>query len=287
MVVQPDGKILVAGSFSDLGGQPQGNLARLNPDGTLDASFQPQVRGSVYALVVQQDGRIVVGGRFDNVNGKPRGNLARLNPDGSLEAAFDLRTKGAVFDGPKVAIWPDGVGAVFTLAVQPDGRIIVGGDFATLGSSPCCGIGRLNPDGTLDTAFAPGTDWPAIGTGLLEKGSGMTKFSPGMNGPVRALAVQADGKIVVAGSFTGISEQGAWLYPLIRLNPDGTLDTSFQQQTAEQIGGTVATLAVQPDGRIIIGGDLTVRQSWRDLNTPRRYLLRLNPDGTLDPTFNP
>jgi uncharacterized delta-60 repeat protein len=284
LAVQSDGKIIVTGNFSKLGGQPHDEIARLNPDGTLDTSFNPGTLGAVFVLAVQPDGRIVVGGLLS------RSNLARLNPDGTLDAAFNLGTRGAVFGGPKVSIWPEGNGAVKTLALQADGKIVVGGNFATLGNSPCCGIARLNPDGTLDTAFAPGTDWPVSGLRWLVDAGGITKFAPGMNGPVRALAIQADGKIVVGGEFTGFTgfpEGGAWTYAITRLNPDGTLDILFNQQTAEQIAGTVNTLVVQPDGKIVVGGDLTFGRFLRDTETTRYYILRLNPDGTLDTTFNP
>ena len=287
LALQSDGKIVVAGNFSKLGGELHDNIARLNPDGTLDTSFNPGTQGSVYVLAVQPDGKIVVGGRFNDMDGESRGNLARLNPDGTLDAAFNLGTRGAVFAGPKVSIWPEGDGAVNTLALQADGKIVVGGNFATLGNSPCCGIARLNPDGALDTAFAPGMDWPVSGLRWLVDAGGITNFAPGMNGPVRTLAIQADGKIVVGGDFTGFAEGGAWRYPITRLNSDGTLDISFNQQTAEQIAGTVNTLVVQPDGKIVVGGDLTFRRFLRNTETTRYFILRLNPDGTLDTTFNP
>ena len=124
---------------------------------------------------------------------------------------------------------------VYALAVQADGKILVGGDFTTLGgggtgTTTRNRIGRLNPDGTLDTSF-----------------------DPGANSTVLALAVQADGKILVGGFFTTLGGGGTGTTTrnnIGRLNPDGTLDTSFDPGA----NGNVNALAVQADGKILVGG---------------------------------
>ena len=116
LATQPDGKLLVGGSFGQLGGAPRNDLGRFNSDGSLDATFNPGVSGEVFTLVVQPDGKILVGGSFTMLGGGgqgtvPRQNIGRLNADGSIDPTFDPGTDGLVE----------------ALALQPDGKILVGG----------------------------------------------------------------------------------------------------------------------------------------------------------------
>ena len=180
LAVQADGKILVGGEFTTLGGQPRHHLARLNADGTLDPTFNPgagnpQTVDRVYSLAVQADGKILVGGRFRTLGGQSRLNLGRLNADGTLDPTFNPRAEGG--NSPFVD----------SLVVQADGKILVGGRFRTLGGQPRDSLGRLNADGTLDTSF-----YPKVGI-----------FAP----HVHCLVVQADGKILVGGEFTMLGGQ--------------------------------------------------------------------------------
>ncbi len=165
--VQRDGKILVGGDFTKLGGQARDHIGRLNSNGTLDGSFNPGAGLTVWSLVEQPDGKILVGGEFIRLAGAWRNGIGRLNANGTLDESFNPVASSAN--------WPD----VYTLALQPDGRIVAGGAFTKLGGQTRNRIGRLNADGTLDTTF-----------------------DPGANDPVFCLAVQADGKILVGGSFT-------------------------------------------------------------------------------------
>jgi uncharacterized delta-60 repeat protein len=287
LLLQPDGKILVGGQFTTLGGQPRSNIGRLNPDGTLDADFNPGADGLVYTLLLQPDGKILVGGNFTTLGGQPRSNIGRLNPDGTLDASFNpgadnlvrvllLQPDGKILVGGQFTnlggelrsnigrLNPDGTfdadfdpganGLVFTLLRQPDGKILVGGIFTTLGGQPRSRIGRLNPDGTLDAGFNPGVDSPVVYTLLL----------------------QPDGRILVGGFFITLGGQPR--SNLGRLNPDGTLDAGFNPGA----GGPVFTLLRQPDGRILVGGYFTTLGG-----QPRSNIGRLNPDGTLDASFNP
>lgn len=147
---------------------------------------------------------------------------------------------------PVVGGFPTRVSA---LAVQPDGKVLMGGNFSIVWGAERSGIARLNADGSLDTGFAP------------------TNVAP----DVTALAVQADGKVVV-----GIAYPASTAPSVMRLNPDGTTDTSFTAGFAgvsPQFRGTVALL-VQPDGRVVASGG-TVPGS--------AYLLRLQSNGSLDP----
>jgi len=162
LAVQPDGKILVGGYYG---------LGRLNADGTLDGNFNPGANNNVSSLAVQADGKILVGGAFNTLAGQSRTNIGRVYADGTLDSTFN----------------PGGTGAnnyVSSLAVQTDGKILVGGRFTTLGGQSRTNIGRLNADGTLDSTF-----------------------DPGANQDLTSLAVQADGKILLGGGFTTLGGQ--------------------------------------------------------------------------------
>jgi len=247
MVLQPDGKIVVGGVFTKMNGEARNYIARLNPDRTLDTSFNPEANGPVHALALQSDGKIVVGGAFKTLGGEPRKYIARLNPDGTLDALFN----------PGAAIIDIGRDSnrIFALAVQADGKIVVGGRFYSVdGATHKNFLTRLNPDGTFDTAF-----------------------NPVPLGSVLALALQADGKIILGGSFTKLNEEDR--FQIARLNPDGTLDTSFDPGTSYEHGeDLVFALALQPDNKIVVGGQFPKLGSG---------ILRLNPDGTLDDSFKP
>lgn len=153
-------------------------------------------------------------------------------------------------------------GVVRAVAVQPDGKVVIGGEFSSVNGVPRNGLARLNADGTLDRNFAN------------------TSVS-GVNGQVNAIVIQADGGIVVGGVFTISGKFGTM--NLARILPDGTPDQDFGK-TNQQVGvnGTVAALAIQGDGKILVGGDFTAAYG-----KPRRSLARLNADGTLDDAINP
>ena len=162
---------------------------------------------------------------------------------------------------------PGANGKVEAIAVQADGKILVGGAFSMLGgggtgTTQRRDIARLNLDGSLDAAF-----------------------NPGANGTVLALAVQADGKIVVGGSFTSLA--GAVRNNLGRLNPDGSLDAAFNPGASGSIfAGEVDAVAIQPDGKILVGGEFLALGGGTG-TTPRSRIGRLNADGSVDATFNP
>jgi uncharacterized delta-60 repeat protein len=128
--VQADGKILVVGNFTSLGGATRNRIARLNLDGTLDTTFDPNANSNVYSLAVQADGKMLVGGFFTSLGGATRNRIARLNPDGTLDSTFD----------------PNANNSVYSLAVQADGKILAGGIFATLGGTARSNIARLSTD---------------------------------------------------------------------------------------------------------------------------------------------
>lgn len=121
IAVQADGKILVGGYFSSVGGSSRTNIARLKPDGSVDDTFHSSVtwRGCpncafVYSIVVQPDAKILVAGAFTEFGGEPRTNIARFNPDGSVDAQFNPSNPSADTDDE-----------IPVLALQPDGKILL------------------------------------------------------------------------------------------------------------------------------------------------------------------
>ena len=154
------------------------------------------------------------------------------------------------------------------MAIQSNGRILIGGDFSNYNGTARRGMARLNSSGTIDTSFNPGT--------------GLNGGFP--NGSPFKIVVDAAGKILIGGAFTsynGVSRNG-----IARLNANGSLDTTFNPGTGvAQTGGqdvSVNAIAVQPDGKILIGG------RFNNYNGVfRGRIARLNPDGSLDTSFNP
>ncbi|HEX2640425.1 MAG TPA: delta-60 repeat domain-containing protein, partial [Pyrinomonadaceae bacterium] len=299
MDLQPDGRILIGGPFAKVGGQPRSCVARLNPDGTLDTSFQdPQVTGvdpsntNVYAIARQQDGKVVIGGLFVSVAGQTRNYLARLNPDGSLDTQF----------APVVS------NAVSAVDVQSDGKIVIGGSFATVGGQSRSSVARLNADGSLDTTFqSPNLTYPgfgpsisaiavqpdgkvliggyfitvdgqsrSFGTRLNADGTLDTGFNLTVSGPPTQFIVQPDGKLLVCGYFSTVN--GTPRSAIARINADGTLDASFGNVAIPS--GNVRTMGLQPDGKVVVGGEFS-----RIAGNDRDDLARLNADGTFDPGF--
>lgn len=234
---------MLGGSFSSVGGQTRNRVARLTADGTLDASFVPNVDASprsVRDIAIQADGKILIGGSFRTVGGQTRNGIARLNADGTLDPVFDPN--------------PGESGGVRTIVLQPDGQILVGGNFVNIGGAPRIRIARLNADGTADSTFtSPFTAAP--------NGSG-----------IYAIALQPDGKILAGGG----QPSGEPIKSLSRLNADGTPDTVFNQNVGT-ISGDVWSIALQTTSKIIIGGLIN--------NIPRPF--RLNADGTTDTFYNP
>jgi uncharacterized delta-60 repeat protein len=152
-------------------------------------------------------------------------------------------------------------GEVLAAAIQPDGKIVIGGRFSAVNGIARNNIARINDDGTLDRTFA---EEPARG----------------VNGQVNALAVQPDGGIIVGGAFTQAGQLET--LNLARYNADGSIDQTFGGAGVAEAGvdGTVYALAVQPNGKIVVGGNFNAI-----FGLPRRSIARLNADGTLDGTL--
>jgi len=255
LALQSNNQLIAGGSFTQADGVPRQHIARLNADGSLDATFSfPSssmgASDTVRALAVQTDGRIVVGGYFTNFNSVQYNRIARLNLDGSLDSLFN---PGSGADNQVYAL-----GETFVNGLR---KILVGGAFATLNGVNFNYIGQLNDDGTPDTTFNVG--------GL------------GANGTVYALAVQADGKVVIGGDFIAVNNTA--VNHIARLNADGSLDNTFTNAISNAAAGandSVRAITIQPDGKILIGGLFTSVNG-----ATMNHLARLNTDGSLDSSF--
>ncbi len=147
LAVLEDGKIIVAGHFTNIAGQTRERIARLHPDGSIDTGFAAvTLDGLVNIASVQADGRIVIFGNFSQVGAHVRNRIARLNADGSVDASYNPSV------GSSASV------TISAMASQSDGKVVIGGTFDSFGGVPRDNIARLNNDGSLDTSFAPNVD---------------------------------------------------------------------------------------------------------------------------------
>ncbi|HMF97093.1 MAG TPA: delta-60 repeat domain-containing protein [Vicinamibacterales bacterium] len=246
VAVTSDGHILVGGDFTQLGGVAKTRIARLMPDGSIDPAFTTTANFTVDVMLVQPDGKILVGGGFSQINGTARNGLARLNADGTLDGAFA----------------PSFNNSVFALALQADGAIVVGGIFGTVNGISRIYLARLNGGGSLDTNFSP-----------LAINRGGANF-------VNAVAVKADGHILVGGRMTFQAPSAETRDFLAQLDgTDGSLDLSFNVPV---VGGNLIDSVVPlADGRFLIGGNFN---NVDGINT--YAAARLFPNGAFDSSFD-
>ncbi len=244
MARQADGKIIIGGSFTSYNGTTVGRLARLNTNGTRDNTFTTTsgAISNINAIALQPDGKIIIAGAFLIYNGTVVNRIVRLNSNGTIDNTFAV---GSGFNSNVIA-----------MALQADGKLLAAGLFTTYKGTAANRIVRINTDGSMDNSFTPGT--------------GPNGFNAG------ALAVQADGKIIIAGTFT--SYNGTTLGRIARLNADGTIDGTFNSGTG--LNNTGTTLVIQPDNKIIVGGAFTAYNS-----DAANRIIRLNTDGTIDNSF--
>jgi uncharacterized delta-60 repeat protein len=263
--VQPDGKILVGGRFSTYNNIRRQYLARLNADGTLDASFTTgtDLDSVVYAIAVQGNDAILIGGEFTQVNGAARGGLARLSATGALDQTF---VTGSGFNGPVRAIGEQQL----SNGVR---SVVVGGGFtayAASGPNPNANSGylvRLTDTGGFDSGFATATH--RAGTNSLQ-----------INDAVLALVVQSSGGLLVGGRFSA-NRQG-----MARLNSDGTLDTGFAGNSGPAVGGEITAIA-EVGRSIAVGGSFAGYTSSGIPYPTHNRLALLNATGELEPSFTP
>jgi uncharacterized delta-60 repeat protein len=245
IALQPDGKILVAGTFTVFNGVPMGRIARLNANGSLDTTFQVTPVGfsnMVTEIALSPDGKVYVGGVFANFNGSNNARLVRLHTNGTLDTTFN---KGSGFNG-----------AVYTIKLQPDGKLVAGGNFTTYNGDTARYLVRINADGSRDTTF---------------------KTLVGANGAVHSTRLLPDSTLLIGGSFTLYDND--YCLRIAKVKDNGRRDSSFVALPGAS--SVVTDMAVQPDGRIVITGDFTQY----DLQ-PRNKIARLLSHGGLDASFN-
>ncbi len=300
LTVHADGKIVVGGDFYLAEGVPRPGVARFNSDGSLDQTFTPPVTagGTVADILLQDDGKLVIGGSFYSIAGDDYKDIALLSTAGIVEAsAYVGGVKSlAWYPGGKiiaVTSWSPGIkrlsatlaiegeadfnpgGGISnsqqpdyefdranTAAVQPDGKILVGGSFSSFNGIARQNIVRLNADGSVDAGFVS----PSF-----------TVFN--FRSEIFSIALQPDGKIIVAGRFSTVG--GVASPSIARLNANGTVDATFHSPFGDT-GSTAYKVYVQPDGKILVGGEIQLIDGANIYNG----LVRLNADGSRDVTFN-
>ncbi|MEO2140430.1 MAG: delta-60 repeat domain-containing protein, partial [Thermoleophilia bacterium] len=252
VAVQSDGKILAGGQF----GSPVAAIIRLNPDGSIDEDFRANTAGlfdgGVWHIEALGNGKILVGGAFENLNGRLGSKFfARLNSDGTPDAGFNSIIHG----------WVDLNDWVQEIAVQPDGKILLGGFFQDVHPPGAAGpvssyLVRLNASGTVDTAFSQ-------------------RVGQALNNDVESVSLQPDGRVLVAGHFSAPAPM------LARFNSNGSPDTAFNDairphMIANQEAYSVEALA----NRIVLGGD------FRPGEAPTPYVTAFTYAGQPDTAFN-
>lgn len=255
VALQSNGKIICGGNFTEYNGTTVGRIARLNEDGSLDNTF---VNGSgfsqvVHSVAVDTNGKIIVGGNFTSYAGTNYNRIIRLNANGGRDSTFAIGT-GCDQTVRKVVI-------------APDGKVLLGGDFDFFNDNLNQGIVRLNTNGFRDSTFNPTA---VVGSN-----------NPGVNGEVYAIAVQSNNRILVGGAF-GTYNGASVSSGIIRINSNGSIDTSFSAGTVGVDTGGVFAITIQPDGKILLGGIFSFYAS--EVGDAGNFV-RVNSNGTRDTTF--
>ena len=239
----PNGKILIGGQFTTVdngtGAVTRHRIALLDENGMLDTGFNPSANGEVLTMALDAQRRLIVGGYFSNIGGATRYRLARLDSNG---AADDFSPVSSSY--------------VYAVAAEADGSVLVGGDFteALPGGGTASNLLRVKPDGTLDNAFRPNPGYRIQGINVqadhsiivsgsftsaqpagdptvttrnrmarfFPDGSLDVLFHPDANGEVYGCALQADGRIIPAGSFTTLGGENR--YGTARLSNNAVTD---------------------------------------------------------------
>jgi uncharacterized repeat protein (TIGR01451 family)/uncharacterized delta-60 repeat protein len=302
--IQPNRKILLGGAFNSVNGTSRSKLARLNLSGDVDTEFRPGTGADdvVNAIALQPNGHSLFGGAFRTYNSTNVGGIVRVKPDASVDGTFN---PGAGVDNP-----------ILDMALNTNGSIVIVGEFSSYNGVIRNRIALVNTNGSLNTAFNPGTgaDNRVRAAALYTNGVHSSKVvvvgdfvemngvvanrvsrlnladgsvdaaftanlgSAVTNGSVHAVALQPlDGKILIGGAFAFVD--GVSRFGIARLNADGSLDTTFDPGIG--FNNAVFDIAIQPDGKIIAVGDFT---SYNGIGANR--IVRINTDGSIDPTIN-
>ncbi|MDI1255422.1 MAG: T9SS type A sorting domain-containing protein [Flavobacterium sp.] len=243
VLVQPDNKIIVVGQYINYNGLDAKCIIRLNSDGTKDTTFNAGTgtNAGIWGCLLQSDGKIIIYGGFTSYNGVASNRIVRLNSNGTKDTSFNIGT------GPNDYLE--------TVKMQSDGKFVIGGRFTSYNGTTVNRLARINANGTFDSSFIIGT---------------------GADNRIRDLVIQSDGKVIVGGDF--LNYNGVANKRIVRLNTDGTIDATYNTGTGAL--NNIWTMALQLDGKLIIGGDF---QAYNGIG--RNRIARINTDGTLDTTF--
>ncbi|MEO8574244.1 MAG: FG-GAP-like repeat-containing protein [Pyrinomonadaceae bacterium] len=285
--LQADGKVVIAGNFTQMNNLSRTKLARVHPDGTDDPSLDPMdgFDQPPARMLIQPDGKILAAGGFASYRGVTLPGLVRLNADGSIDTSF----------------LPVIEGAVFSIGLQSDGKVLIGGAFTSVDSVARTSVAQLTAAGVLDPTFDPLLGSPTI-TEIFQQPDGKIivggTFS-GVNGFNRSNMTRLNNDGSLDQTFnvgTGVGAQRIWLQPdgkyivsggsiIRRRNADGTADTSFVGPTFATFSSgnqTIDAVVIQPDGTYIVAGRFDSVNG-----SVRRNLIRLTSTGSVDPIFFP
>ncbi|RYU78958.1 T9SS type A sorting domain-containing protein, partial [Hymenobacter persicinus] len=230
LLLQPDGRMLAVGTFGSVNTLSTLGVARLLANGTPDASFRvnpPTVFiREPHAAVLQPDGKVVVSGFFNKFSGGTTFGLVRYRPDGSEDPTFANSTEFTNASGYV---------PLYGLALQADGKLLVGGEFSRYGSQDVRNLIRLQPSGQLDPSFAPDLSWRRLGEAT-----------------VQAILIQPNGRLLTSGTIfsTNIGSTAPFM---ARFQPDGAPDASFSAPIFTDRTGP-ASISVQPSGAVLLYG---------------------------------
>ncbi|MEG4632126.1 DUF4347 domain-containing protein, partial [Microcoleus sp. AR_TQ3_B6] len=283
--------IYVGGYFTNIGGIARDRIARLNSDGTVDPTFNPNANSAVLAIAIDSSGNPIVGGGFTNIGGSTRNYIAKLNPTtGAADPTFN----------------PNADSDVLAIARDSSGNPIVGGSFTNIGGSSRNYIAKLNPTtGVADPTFNANANGavlaiardssgnPIVGGSFTNIGGSSRNriaklnpttgaadptFNPNADGAVYTIATDSSGKPIVGGNINNIG--GSSRNYIAKLDPTtGAADATFNPNA----NNTVLAIASDSSGNPIVGGSFTTIGG-----SSRNRIAKLNPTtGVADATFNP
>jgi uncharacterized delta-60 repeat protein len=281
-VIVGDNELVAQGDIKYLAGAPISSVVKFTKEGAASTSFNSLngINGQSYDMIAQADGKIILSGIFGDKNNQLK-LLIRLNVDGSVDDTFKPRPN-------ELANGMTDIGYLYSIAIQSNNKIIVGGSFKSFDKIERTGIARLNSDGTLDASFNATLNFDphriavqvddkilVFGSNKLIRlnanGSVDLSFTTvNFNSTVNSIGFQSDGRIVVAGLFSQVN--GVSANKISRINTDGSLDNTFLWTTGFSVLD-VQKIKVFSDNKIVAIGNLN------------SYVIRLKANGELDPDF--
>lgn len=248
IIIQTDGKILIAGSFTSYNGVSRNRIARINSNGSLDTTFKTGTGFNNYVrtIALLNNGKIMAGGMFNSYNGTTAVRIARLKSDGTYDAGF---VSGTGFQNE-----------VSTILPIANGKLVIMGHFGSYKSTFITRIVQVDSIGNIDNSFNPGAGFDAgVYTGLI----------------------QADGKIIAAGAFINFNNKS--YNRICRLNKNGSIDTTYKPPLEYVIGDFIYSVSLESSGQIMIGGNFSCYNNNKNI---LNHIARLNTDGSLEKDYN-